>query len=71
MRYQLEESKNNYFATGDLGLDVQTRLASEQNINNLDWDRTALSIRNLRDLYAAKCLDLKIEKDANQFDKFC
>ena len=28
-------------------------------------------MQSLTDLYSAKCQDLKIEKDANQFEKFC
>ena len=28
-------------------------------------------MHSLRDLYAAKCHDLRIDRDANQFEKFC
>lgn len=43
----------------------------DTNMENLEWQRTALKMSALRNLYAAKCRDLKIEKDANQFEKFC
>lgn len=40
-------------------------------MDNLKWQQTAIKISTLRDLYSAKCKDLQIEDNQNQFQKFC
>ena len=50
---------------------LPTRSVVDQNTDNLAWQSTALSAASLRELYAAKCRDLDIERDAHQYQKFC
>ena len=37
-------------------------------MDNLEWQLTALRKKNLIDLYKAKCSDLSIAQDKNQFE---
>ena len=56
----MDGSDDDYWSGGELMYNVPARPRIERNMDTLQWQKTAFTLSNLRDLYSAKCKDLDI-----------